>query len=1045
MKRKMKKRGKWFGVSVLGFILCFLHEDRIVAEDGIQPKILSVKMDGEAILVEVRVPKGLRQITLESRTRLKKGSWIPRIVQRFDGKGSMHTFRLKRDEDWEWLRVTGMERELLPSSFYQGRRFFGGPFVEPSNVFHREFEVGIATPNLDATAEPDPTDEDREVVESDIWKIDGDRMFFFNQYRGLQVIDIQNPDEPIITGTLALPASGEQMYLLDDSHIALLARDRCHYFGGDAESRLIIAKISEGIPTIVASIPISGTIVESRLVGKALYLASQSYREIQKSNEQTGKPEPQWEWGTRISSYDLRDPANPHSRQQQWIAGSGHAVYATSEYLFVATRENGRWWQSRIHIIDIASADGSFVSLSQIRPAGRIIDKFKMHVSGNIFTTISELRGNALITRLETFDLSHPLQPTRLGSVEVGRNERLHATRFDGDKAYIVTFFQIDPLWVVDLSDPAHPSISGELEVPGWSTYIEPLGDRLLSIGIDNQDGWRVAVSLFDVQNPAQPSLLSRVPLGTNHSWSEANRDEKALGFVPEADLVMVPFSAYEEGTNRSGVQLVEIVGDELILRGVIEHDTTPRRASLHKDRILSLSGKSLLTVNAADYDAPQITNHLPLSWAVDHVFVEGEFLIEVTGGKNWTNESPALRVASTSAADESLFEISLGTFGVIATSIEKGRLYVAQTDRRGDRFPEPFDSNEDHGDHEKPNFRLSIYDLSSLPQLRFLGEFVQHIQGVEWAWNAQMVFPFEDVLTLSISQNDFSIGRPGIFVDVLPFWGWSPERRFVTFQIGEAASIRLLSNYPMEADEIWNQSDIFVSDARFFMSHQASRLVENASQKKRWQQQYFLDVIDFSDPENPTQRKAVNIPGNLIGIARGGAILFTKAPHWDGQILLSNGLEWLDASAYDGVSASLIRSLPLSFRWNHSTIVHQDILYVALPETTGRLLEGEIPRETSTLTSYRLAETGHFEMIEQRDLPSPISELLVRRDFLLAQSRREIGFYILQKTGELNHLGVGTLDCLGNLSASDASAQGLWVPGGDYGISQILPNQKPN
>jgi uncharacterized secreted protein with C-terminal beta-propeller domain len=60
--------------------------------------------------------------------------------------------------------------------------------------------------------------------------------------------------------------------------------------------------------------------------------------------------------------------------------------------------------------------------------------------------------------------------------------------------------------------------------VPGWSTYIQPLGDRLLSIGIDNVEGWRVSVSLFDVADPAKPGLLSRVPIGTNHSWSEANQ-----------------------------------------------------------------------------------------------------------------------------------------------------------------------------------------------------------------------------------------------------------------------------------------------------------------------------------------------------------------------------------------------------------------------------------------------------------------------------------------------------------------------------------------
>ena len=86
-----------------------------------------------------------------------------------------------------------------------------------------------------------------------------------------------------------------------------------------------------------------------------------------------------------------------------------------------------------------------------------------------------------------------------------------------------MTFLRKDPLWIVDLSDPALPQIKGELQVPGWSTYIQPLGNQLVTIGISDSNDWRVAVSLFDVKDAAKPSLLSRVPLGQNYSWSEAS------------------------------------------------------------------------------------------------------------------------------------------------------------------------------------------------------------------------------------------------------------------------------------------------------------------------------------------------------------------------------------------------------------------------------------------------------------------------------------------------------------------------------------------
>ena len=73
--------------------------------------------------------------------------------------------------------------------------------------------------------------------------------------------------------------------------------------------------------------------------------------------------------------------------------------------------------------------------------------------------------------------------------------------------------------------------------MPGWSTYIEPLGDRLVTIGVNDTNDWRVAVSLFDVQDAAKPALLGKVPLGVDNSWSEATFDEKAFSVLPDAGL----------------------------------------------------------------------------------------------------------------------------------------------------------------------------------------------------------------------------------------------------------------------------------------------------------------------------------------------------------------------------------------------------------------------------------------------------------------------------------------------------------------------------
>ncbi len=121
-------------------------------------------------------------------------------------------------------------------------------------------------------------------------------------------------------------------------------------------------------------------------------------------------------------------------------------------------------------------------------------------------------------------------------------DEAIYAVRFFGDKAYIVTFRQIDPLFIVDLSDPQNPHLSGELEVPGFSTYLHPVGDdKVFAIG---REGQSLQASLFDVSNPKSPELITRVYLPASWSESEAEWNYKAITFFK--NFVALPFSKYE-------------------------------------------------------------------------------------------------------------------------------------------------------------------------------------------------------------------------------------------------------------------------------------------------------------------------------------------------------------------------------------------------------------------------------------------------------------------------------------------------------------------
>ena len=130
----------------------------------------------------------------------------------------------------------------------------------------------------------------------------------------------------------------------------------------------------------------------------------------------------------------------------------------------------------------------------------------------------------------------------------LAEGERIWSARFTEDMAYVVTFEQIDPLWTIDLSDPTNPTVLGELEVPGVSTYIHPMSDgMLLTIGLApaNADGtgldWSTTrIQTFDVSDPTTPTQNDHLDLapvenpgegGWSWGWSEATYEHKAFQY----------------------------------------------------------------------------------------------------------------------------------------------------------------------------------------------------------------------------------------------------------------------------------------------------------------------------------------------------------------------------------------------------------------------------------------------------------------------------------------------------------------------------------
>lgn len=204
----------------------------------------------------------------------------------------------------------------------------------------------------------------------------------------------------------------------------------------------------------------------------------------------------------------------------------------------------------------------------------------------------------------------------------LGKGERIYSVRFIGPVGYVVTFRQTDPLYTVDLSDPARPRVTGELKISGYSAYLHPAGEgRLIGVGQEaSAQGGRqgTQVSLFDVSDPAKPIRLARhhVP-GT---YSMAEYDPHAFLYWPADRLLALPVSQPTTGdgspTGTGGILLLKVGAADLTERGGIRHDPPDDRARTDSpiQRCLVVDGV-LWTLSGAGFQATALSTLKPLGW----------------------------------------------------------------------------------------------------------------------------------------------------------------------------------------------------------------------------------------------------------------------------------------------------------------------------------------------------------------------------------------------------------------------------------------------
>lgn len=321
--------------------------------------------------------------------------------------------------------------------------------------------------------------------------------------------------------------------------------------------------------------------------------------------------------------------SDPGSMEPASVQGAGETVYASASALYVATaawRADGMAVASaertQLHRFDLPTArPARYVASGEV--PGTVLNQFSMsEFRGHlrVATTLGQWDGTGASESFVTVLTQNAERLVQVGQVGgLGRGERIYSARFIGDTGYVVTFRQTDPLYVLDLSDPKQPKVTGELKILGYSAYLHPIGDGyLLGIGQDaTEDGRRTGtqLSVFDVRDPHQPRRVQQASLPGSHSAAEF--DHHAFLYWPTTAMAVIPVVDQREGESPFvGAAVYTASRDQLEERGRISHSgregTTESYVGIDRSVVI---GERLLTFSNAGVLLSDLDSLADVQW----------------------------------------------------------------------------------------------------------------------------------------------------------------------------------------------------------------------------------------------------------------------------------------------------------------------------------------------------------------------------------------------------------------------------------------------
>ncbi len=733
--------------------------------------------------------------------------------------------------------------------------------------------------------------------------------------------------------------------------------------------------------------------------------------EKEKEEEESYYEEPKY--GTVVVSINLEDLTDIREMDREMFPGTSNQIHVTEHAIFVAQPEYDYYYDpffgyryeysTKVTYVDISDYHGEIKIRDNFEVDGYLEDRYQMDYYDDTFRIVTHFWGEGEKlgeSKLWVYDTSNPDDIKKKGELSIDDAGTLMATRFAEDRAYTIHLpYSIDPLDVIDLSDPSKPVLTDVFEMPGWVTHMEVRGYKILALGVDDSDGkQRVAVSLFDVTDPYNAEMEERVIIGDGYSWSTANWDPKALSVIDDQNLVLVPFESYSYDKNGNyqsfnGLQIVkfDLEVDDLTAGGAIEQMGTVQRTRANSERIFAISYKELQVIDASVLDKPKITATLELCNNIIDVIPLGDYCVQIISEYDYMTGSSVtkLRTVKASNPDTSVFLAEKSVeYGVIKYYLNDDLLYVMCN-----KYDTETWESEGH---------ILVFDYSEPTKPKLRSDFtMEYYMGnnywryYDWYYYDWYYYPTAQALVYDfiLLDSDILVYHPNpqynyyyieddVVYDETDMGGSDysedekreeenktvppeepvekketvsePPSKNDWFKVDEALYFIDLSN-PDKPTDLGNLTlenttrinGLYANGKTLYLIQYEDISYYDNYYNWHYEVKYYLTKLDLSTPTEPALAAPINIPGGFLGMNDEGTILYTQSSVYDEQynwhqslniLKLSDGKATLTSAIDlgDSYASVIIQDSTIIISYNNYDYYYYDDIYYGLESLKG-------------------------------------------------------------------------------------------------------------